>query len=89
MPRRLFDDAAERYTEEGVQLANELERVMRPVMEKYRDAGASRRDIGHIAWLTADEIMLDFILSIDVRREVPTNEGQRTDSQATADAPRP
>lgn len=62
--RRLFDDKHQRYTPEAHNLDSELHSVMRPIMERYRDSGLSVRDICLVAILTANDIMLDFVLDL-------------------------
>lgn len=71
--RHLFDDEHQRYTNEGSRLDSELVNVMRPIMEKFRDAGVSARDMGLVAILAANEIMLDFVLDIPGRYSEPPN----------------
>jgi len=62
MKTRLFNEN-DRYSEAGLNLSNEAEEAIEPIMKKWADKGFSIRDIEYIIKQAALDTSLDYLLS--------------------------
>jgi len=82
--KSLFSDAYEYYIEEGLNLANEIEKAIEPVIEKYQKLGFSIRDIEYISDNAVHTICAEKIIMRNFRihkEKMHRNFGEENDSK--------
>ncbi len=65
---KLFDDKYQRYSPAALKIDREIDAALKPIFDKWGDAGYSYREISHLVTLSSTALECENVLTMAIKK---------------------